>query len=69
MRKLVIAGLVGGAIVAGGRYHLTREPSSAELFEQANPRPGSGERQVAIAFYRRSEMTELVFTFRPMPTP
>ena len=28
-----------------------------------------GERQVAIAFYRWSETTELVFTFRPLPTP
>ena len=37
VRKLMIAGLVGGAIVAGGHYYLTREPSSAELFEQANP--------------------------------
>ena len=36
VRKLVIAGLVGGAIVAGGHCYLTLEPSSAELFEQAN---------------------------------
>ena len=37
VRKLVIAGLVGGGVVAGGHHYLTREPSSAELFAQANP--------------------------------
>jgi hypothetical protein len=34
-----------------------------------DPRPGSGERQVAIAFYRYAGTTELVFTFRPLPSP
>jgi len=34
-----------------------------------DPRPGSGERPVAIAFYRYTGTTELVFTFRPPPSP
>ena len=36
VRKLVIAGLVVGAIVAGGLW-LTREPSAVDLLAQANP--------------------------------
>jgi hypothetical protein len=34
-----------------------------------DPRPGSGERQTAIAFWRYAGTTELVFTFRPPPPP
>ena len=34
-----------------------------------DPRPGSGERPVSIAFYRYTGTTELVFTFRPPPSP
>ena len=32
-----------------------------------DPRPGSGDRQTAIGFWRHAGTTELVFTFRPMP--
>ena len=71
MRKLVIAGLVIGAIVAGG-LHLTREPSSVELLEQANPgwtvAAASGKPvRVDDASGRYAGTTELVFTFRPPP--
>ena len=34
-----------------------------------DPRPGSGERPVAIAFYADAGRTELVVTFRPLPPP
>jgi hypothetical protein len=34
-----------------------------------DPRPGSGERPVAIAFYADAGTTELIFTFRPVPPP
>lgn len=34
-----------------------------------DPPPGSGERPVAIAFYRWTGKTELVFTFRPPDPP
>jgi hypothetical protein len=36
---------------------------------RVDPRPGSGERQVAIALYRYAGTTELVVTFRPLPSP
>jgi hypothetical protein len=34
-----------------------------------DPKPGSGERQTAIGFWRYAGTTELVFTFRPPPPP
>jgi len=36
---------------------------------RVDPRPGSGERQVAIAFYRYAGTTELIFTFLPPSSP
>ena len=71
VRKLVIAGLVIGAIVAGG-FYLTREPSSVELLEQANPgwtvAAASGKPvRVDDASSRYAGTTERVFTFRPPP--
>ena len=34
-----------------------------------DPKPGSGERETAIGFWRQAGTTELVFTFRPTPPP
>lgn len=34
-----------------------------------DPKPGSGERETAIGFWRHAGTTELVFTFRPAPPP